>query len=344
VFNVKFLTTSAWILLLAVETFAQATTGTMTGTVGDTKHAPVPGASVQLKDPETASVYKTTTGLTGAYTLSQVPAGKYELTVSSFGFKPYERKDIVIQPGETLKLEIPIGDFISLDTLGEDRAGLGRMVLSRPQPPAGPTPRMPDGKPDLSGIWQGPLPGGGPGQQEPELLPAAQAILKERIDNNFKDSPTARCLPFSVTPLNALFLNRLVQTRDLLVTILEYDIPGHREIYLNGRPHPKNLEQSWTGHSIGKWEGDTLVIETVGFNDKSWIGEGTPHTEKLKVTTRLTRPDLGHLQVETTFEDPGSFKKPWTTKAVATLGPPTEEIPEFTCNENNQDVEHLVGK
>ena len=228
-------------------------------------------------------------------------------------------------------------------TRGEDRASIGAIFQKRPQPPAGPAPRTADGKPDFSGLWYGSAPGGaGPGEP-PQLLPWAEAAAKERRDHNLKDSPAARCLPFNVTPLNFL-LNRLVQTRDVLVTIIEYDIPGYRQIYLDGRGHPKDLEPSWTGHSIGNWEGDTLVIDTVGFNDKTWLGEANPHTEKLHVTTRLRRPDLGHLEIENTFEDPGSMKKPWTTKGVAILAPAHEEILEFICNENNQDAEHLVGK
>jgi hypothetical protein len=328
--------------MLAATAFAQGDTGTVNGVVSGTNRAPVAGISVQVKNVENGSVYRATSNPTGNYTLSGLPPGKYEMKATSFGFKPYERKDIVIQAGQTLSIDVPIGDFISLDTLGEDRNGIARIFLSRPQPPAGPTPRTAEGKPDLSGVWYGPLPSG-IGQAEPELLPWAAAVAKERNDNNLKDSPSAHCLPFNVT-IMSLFLNRFVQTRDLLTTIIEYDIPGYRQIYLDGRPHPKDFESSWTGHSIGQWDGDTLVVETVGFNDKTWLAEANPHTDKLKVTTRLHRPDLGHLEIETTFEDPGSMKNPWKTKAVATLAPSHEEILEFICNENNQDVEHLVGK
>jgi hypothetical protein len=163
------------------------------------------------------------------------------------------------------------------------------------------------------------------------------------VEHNYKDHPQSRCLPFNVTPFNFLF-NRLVQNRDMLISIVEYDVPGYRQIYIDGREHPKDLELSWTGHSIGKWEGDTLVIDTIGLNDKTWLGEAIPHTDKLRVTTRLRRPDLGHLEIEITYDDPGAFKKPWTTKGVATLNSTNDEVPEFICNENNQDVEHLVGK
>jgi len=340
---VRLLATAVCILFLALAAFAQRNPGAMSGAVSDTSRAPVAGASIQAKNMENGAVYKTVSGRTGDYTLSQLPPGKYELSATSFGFKPYERKDVVIQAGQTLRIDIPVGDFISLDTLGEDRAGIGKIFQSRPQPPVGPAPRTPDGKPDFSGLWYGPLPAGAGQSETPELLPWAEALAKERTDNNLKDAPNARCLPFNVTPVS-MFLNRFVQTRDLLVTVIEYDLPGYRQIYLDGRGHPQDLEPSWTGHSIGKWEGDTLVVDTVGFNDKTWFGEANPHTEKLQVTTRLRRPDLGHLEIEITFDDPGSLKKPWKTKGVATLANANDEILEFICNENNQDVEHLVGK
>jgi Carboxypeptidase regulatory-like domain len=331
------------LLLLPVTALAQRNFGTMSGSVSDTNHGPVGGTSVQAKNTETGMVYKTASDLRGNYTLSELPPGTYDVSATSFGFKAFERKNVVIAADQTFRLDIPIGDFISLDTLGEDRAGLGKLFLSRPKPPEGPAPRTSDGKPDFSGLWFGPLPLG-PSSGEPlELLPWAAAVAKERSDNNLKDNPSARCLPFNLGPMN-MFLNRLVQTHDLLVTIIEYDIPGYRQAYLDGREHPKNLESSWTGHSVGKWDGDTLVIETVGFNDKTWLGESGPHTDKLRVTSRFRRPDLGHIEIETTFDDLGALKKPWKTKGIATLAPATEEIPEFICNENNQDVEHLVGK
>jgi len=337
----RFLAAVVSIAMLVASALAQSNAPAISGVVTDTSKTPVMGVSIEVKNAETGNVYKGASGPGGIYAMQQVPPGKYELTASSFGFKTYNRKDIVIQAGQTAKIDVPIGDFISLDTLGEDRNGIGVMILTRPQPPSGPAPRMADGKPDFSGVWYGSLPSG-PGAT-PELQPWAQAIEKDRLDANLKDSPSARCLPFNLGFLN-LFGNRLVQNRDMLVSIIEYDIPGYRQIYLDGRSHPKDLEPSWTGHSIGKWEGDTLVIETVGFNDKTWLGEAAPHSDKLKITTRLRRPDLGHLELETTYDDPGALKKPWVVKGVAALAPSSEEVSDFICTENNQDVEHLVGK
>src|SRR5262249_39596024 len=152
------------------------------------------------------------------------------------------------------------------------------------------------------------------------VQPWAEAIARARVENNSNDHPSSRCLPGGVT-LFGISLNRLVQTPAFLALINEEDIPGFRQVYLDGRGHPKGMDPTWTGHSIGNWEGDTLVIDTVGFNDKSWLSfqGGEPHTEMLHMTTRLRRPDLGHLEVEITFEDSGALKKPWTTKAVSTL-------------------------
>jgi hypothetical protein len=329
------------IAVLSASVFAQSNAPAIGGVVTDTSKTPVIGVSIEVKNVDSGNVYKGASGFGGVYAIQQAPPGKYELTASSFGFKTYLRKDIVIQAGQTAKVDVPIGDFISLETLGEDRNGIGLMLLTRPQPPSGPAPRAADGKPDFSGVWYGPLPAGP--TETPDLQPWAQAIQKDRMDANLKDSPSARCLPFNLGFLN-MFGNRLVQNREMLVSIIEYDIPGYRQIYLDGRSHPKDLETSWTGHSIGKWEGDAMVVETVGLNDKTWLGEAAPHTDKLKITTRLRRTDLGHMEIETTYDDPGALKKPWVVKGVATLAPSGEEIPEFICTENNQDVEHLVGK
>jgi hypothetical protein len=329
----------AVILLSAITAFGQTKPGSINGSVSDKGHLPVPNTAIQVKNIETGTIYKATAGLLGNYQLANLPPGKYELLATAAGFQPFERKDLVVATGETLRVDIPVGDFISLDTLGEDRRTIGTLFLTRPQPPTGPTPRTADGKPDFSGLWYGPL----PPSDTPELQPWAEKVEKERRANNLKDHPNARCLPFNISIMN-MFLNRFVQTRDFLTTIIEYDIPGYRQIYLDGRDHPKDLDPSWNGHSTGKWEGDTLVIDTVGFNDKTWLGEAAPHTDKLHLTTKLRRPDLGHLEIETTVEDPGALKKPWGVKGTATLAPAKEEIMEFICNENNQDVEHLVGK
>jgi len=140
-----------------------------------------------------------------------------------------------------------------------------------------------------------------------------------------------------------LFPYELIQTPTRLVMIFEDDIPSHHTVYLDGRRHPKDPNPNWMGHSIGRWEGDTLIIDTVGFNDKSWLDFGHPHTEMLHVTERLRRPDLGHLEIEFSIEDPGAYRRLWIIQRVADLGP-NDEIGEYVCTEGERDAVHMVGK
>ena len=129
------------------------------------------------------------------------------------------------------------------------------------------------------------------------------------------------------------------------VTLLgESDGNRIRRIYTDGRGHPEISDPTFHGHSIGHWDRDTLVVDTTGFNDKAWFdGGGIPHTEKMHITERYRRVDLGHLEIAFTIEDPDTFLKPWVIKRVAELAP-NEEIQEYVCTENERDLQHLVGK
>jgi hypothetical protein len=175
-------------------------------------------------------------------------------------------------------------------------------------------------------------------------LPWAQAVIQQRIESEHKDSPSAQCLPWGVTMFGTFYPYRVIHTPQYLAMISEADVPNYRQIFLDGRGHPKNMEPTWMGHSVGHWEGDTLVVDTAGFNDKSWMDlSARPHTDKLRLTERYRRPDLGHLEVEFTVDDPGAYAKPWTIQRVSDLAP-NEEVQEYICTENNKDVEHMVGK
>jgi hypothetical protein len=181
-----------------------------------------------------------------------------------------------------------------------------------------------------------------PGQ--PVTLPWAEKLFQERLANNAIDAPGAHCLTRGVTAAGALFPYEIVQTPARLVMLFEDDIPSHRTVYLDGRAHPKDPNPNWMGHSIGRWDKDTLVVDTVGFNDRTWLdNQGHPHTEKLHIVERIRRPDLGHLEIEFTIEDPGAYAKPWIIKRVADLYPDAE-VGEYVCNEGERDAPHLVGK
>jgi hypothetical protein len=207
--------------------------------------------------------------------------------------------------------------------------------------PHGPAPKTPDGKPDLSGVWTPTnfmLVGG-----QPSLQPWADALYKERRANLSKDDPEGHCLPTGV-PRISPFPMKLVQTPTLVLMLDEGNIHSYRQFFLDGRGHPKDLNPLWMGDSVAKWDGDALVVDTVGFNDKTWLnGQGLPHSDQLHVTERYQRPDLGHLSVDITMDDPKAFTKPHSfnrTYALLT----DWEIHEYVCNEFNVDAEHLVGK
>jgi hypothetical protein len=134
---------------------------------------------------------------------------------------------------------------------------------------------------------------------------------------------------------------KFVHSEKLLVILLEDDTPNYRQVFLDGRKHPEDPFPTWWGHSIGRWEGDTLVVDRVGFTEKSWLDNaGHRHSEKLHIVDRYRRPDLGHLEIETTYEDSVALRKPWTLKKLSILST-DQEVQEYACSENNKDPAHM---
>ena len=313
-----------------------ASSGKLTGSVLLPHSAPAAGAVVQAKGAD-EKIHRATTDKTGKYTLTDLPAGNYDVSVAIPGLRPFERKALQIESGrKATELKIQLEEGTQLSTLGEDPRGIAA-DRARHNPPSGATPRTQDGKPDLSGIWWGPTvsePG------KPEWTPHAVQVAAERVANNRKDSPQTHCLPAGVLRRGPLV--QFAQTKDFIIEITDDDTPGFHQIYMN-RGHPKEPDFLWHGDSVGRWEGDTLIVDRVNFIEDVWLdGDTHPHSDKLHVVERYTRPDLGHLEAEITVEDPAVLAKPWTYKRVAELAP-SESIREFIC-ENNSDVEHLVGK
>ena len=209
-----------------------------------------------------------------------------------------------------------------------------------------PTPRTADGKPDLSGVWRGagPLYRFNIAQDlKPEdIQPWAEALFVQRVRDSRKDSPLARCLPVSVPFHNFFNLTRIVQTPGLIVILYESPNSPHRTVFTDGRDLPKDPNPTWLGYSVGRWEGDTLMVTTAGFNDKAWLDSaGHPQTESLRITERLRRRDFGHMDLEMTIDDPKVFTRPFTIKRERLLAPDTELL-EDVC-ENEKDAAHLFG-
>ncbi|HEX5227455.1 MAG TPA: carboxypeptidase-like regulatory domain-containing protein [Bryobacteraceae bacterium] len=327
------------LVALACATIAFAQTGAVIrGTAVDSDGAAVANAQVQAVNAGTKSVYRTTGSAKGEFTLTGLPSGDYDVNIVAPGYYAIN-KHLTVGKTDSSHLDVRLLEY-QLGTLGDGREF--RVQLTSPHDaPSGPAPRTADGKPDLTGVWYAQRtidPG------KPEPLPWAQKLLAERAANNGKDAPGARCLPRGITNAGALFPFKLVQTAALLVMLFEDDIPSHRQVFLDGRRHPADPNPQWMGHSVGYWEGDTLVIDTVGFDDRSWLDTaGHPHTEKMHVIERFRRPDLGHLQIEFTIDDPETYAKPWKIERAAELDT-TGDIGEYVCTEDEKDVQHMVGK
>jgi hypothetical protein len=229
----------------------------------------------------------------------------------------------------------------------------------------GPTPRTAEGKPDFSGVWRNV----GRPQGEPRetvsldekplatfrdigagfkdglpLRPWAKELLQKRMADNSKDNPDVWCLPLGNQQFNVhTFPRKIIQAKDVVLLLYETH-QGIRQVLMNGRQLPTNDPQPWFyGYSVGRWDGDTLVVETSGFRDGGWLDiNGSPLTEQGRTIERFRRPNFGTIEIEQTIDDPKAYTRPFTTRLTWRLMPDTEII-EMVCLENNQSIHHLVG-
>ena len=233
--------------------------------------------------------------------------------------------------------------WLNFKTPGIPRTADGKPDLSAPAP------RTPDGKPDLSGIWRAPannpyLRNIATGLKPGETQPWAQALYEQHVLDLGADSPRAHCLPDPPPYYHLAGMSRIVQTPSVTVIINEGNSNSNvtRSIFTDGRGLPKEMDPTWLGYSVGQWEGDTLVVTTAGFNDRTWLDfVGHPHSEALRTTERFHRRDFGHMDFEMTLEDPNAFTKPITFKADKTFVADIELF-ETIC-EYEQHSQHLVG-
>jgi hypothetical protein len=208
-------------------------------------------------------------------------------------------------------------------------------------------PRTPDGKPDFSGMWQ---PEVTPYRfdviQDPKdesiFRPAAEAIFMQRVADFRRDDPATNCLPGGPSEmLNTTY--RIIQTPTVVALLYESGTGRYRQIYMDGRKLPNDPNPTWLGYSVGHWEGDTLVVESAGFNDRSWLDRvGHPHSEKLRVTETFRRIDFGHMKFQITFDDPETLTKPLSFSLAVNYAADTDML-ENVCNESSQDKVHMVG-
>jgi hypothetical protein len=240
---------------------------------------------------------------------------------------------------------------LSADVAAQGRGGRGG---GAPAPPAAPTPRGPDGKPILGSVPGQPVGGWGAGVttlprglklEEIPFQPWARAVYDIRQIDQFE--PHTRCKASGVSrQFSTPYGTEFVEVPDLKrMYIMDNGGPNsYRIIYLDGRSFPSNLPPTNYGYSIGRWEGDTLVVETRGLNEKFWLDtRGTPHTEQLTFTERFTRSDMNTLKYQATIDDPGAYTKPWTTTEFTLRWRPGDELFEYICQQFNQGPELMLG-
>jgi hypothetical protein len=245
----------------------------------------------------------------------------------------------------TVALGAPVaGQWLNQPTPGIPRTPDGKPNL------AAPAPRTPDGKPDLSGLWFKISPkysrNVAADLKPEEIQPWAQALVEQRREDLGKGYMNVLCVPLgpgyaiSADSTGAEMM-KIIQTPGLIL-ILNPDLT-YRQIFLDGRALESAPNPNWMGYSVGHWDGDTLVVESSGFNDRTWLDhDGHPHTEGLRLTERYRRRNFGSLDLEVTFSDPAAYTRPWTVAVRAELAADTEMI-EWVCNESDQHVERWVG-
>jgi hypothetical protein len=247
--------------------------------------------------------------------------------------------------------------WVRYPTPGVPRTAAGTPNLNAP------TPRTADGKPDFSGVWDiehnRPCPADGcldmpVGQEFTNIgwslpgglpyLPWAAAAAKKRTEDLRKEDPTSFCLPIGIVRLHTMaLLKKIVQVPGLLVILNEHNT-SYRQIFTDGRPLPEDPNPSWVGYSSGTWEGDTLVVRTAGFRDGLWLdANGSPLTDAARITERFRRVNYGKLEIDITVDDVKAYSRPWTVRLNQFIALDTDLI-DYVCNENEQDVPHLVGK
>jgi len=263
--------------------------------------------------------------------------------------------------GLALLLATAASGLLSAQWINYPTPGIPRTPDGKPNL-AAPAPKTSDGKPDLSGLWEpgsggslAPVAGATPA--DPQFrdiavnvkggLPfqpwAAELVKARRADEN-KDDPDGHCQPLGLVKMHLHpYPRKMIQIPGLLLILFERDT-NYRQIFMDGRPLPEDPQPSYNGYSIGKWDGDTLVVQSIGFKDGLWLDvSGTPLTDAAKVTERFRRPNFGNLQIEVTVDDPKAYTKPWSIQVNQTIALDTDML-EFVCKENEKDVRHLVGK
>jgi hypothetical protein len=235
-----------------------------------------------------------------------------------------------------------VAQWLKYPAAGVPRGSDGKVILDAP------VQRLSDGKPDLSGVWTPDnlsyLTYLGADGTPMSMRPWANAVFLHRQATKGKEDPDANCTLPGVPRIDSVPNPFKILQSPNEVVILYEAFTTFRQVFTDGRALPEDPQPAWMGYSIGKWDADTLAVETAGFNTETWLDNaGTPHSDSLRVTERFHRRDIGHLDIQITVDDPKTFLHPFTVTEHQHLLPDTGLL-EFICSENNKDLRHLVGE
>ncbi len=318
------------LVLLAATVVAQDQGGRFIGQVSGPFDGLVADAPMRAMHIASGDSWQTRTDADGEYEFDGLPAGNYrlEVRVRCCEYRSYESEPVELQTGAERNFDIQLEQGHQLNTIGDDFGIATEQILAEQDVPDLPRPKTADGKPNLTGMW---MYGHDPFPPAPNFTDWAAKLVAERTENHFVESPRFRCLPTSLpipTHTPPVF-GKFIHTPDLIVILFE-GILGYRQIFMDGRDHPEESDLSWLGHSIGSWEDDVLVVDTVGFNDRGWTGTATPRSEGFHVIERYRRTSYGGMDLELTIEDPAVYKEPWVRQMPIYLAP-NERLLEFVC-------------
>ena len=223
--------------------------------------------------------------------------------------------------------------WLNLPTPGIPRLPDGKANLTAPAP------RTADGKPDFTGLWSGF--NGVDDLKVNDAQPWARGVLQHRADAFGTDNPRFLCLPEGPTAADLAGTTRRILQASSMIAILHEDLT-YRQIFMDGRKLETDPNPSWMGYSVGRWDGDTLVVDSAGFSARTWLNRDYPHTESLRMTERYQRVDFGHLKIEARLEDPGAYSRPWTYHTTAQLAADTE-MADTRCDPADTGRQHWTG-
>jgi hypothetical protein len=324
------LLSTLFLILLATGASSQGHGGQFTGVVTGPFDGLVADAPTRALHIESGESWRTRTDADGRYQLDGLPAGEYRLQVRirCCEYAPYDSEPVALSAGQDHTFDIQLQQGFQLNTIGDDNGIATSRILANRDIPDRPAPRTADGKPDLTGMW---IYTNDPFPSALKFTDWAAKLVAERAANQFVESPRMRCLPTDLpipthTPPT---FGKFVQTPDLIVILYE-GVLGVRQIFMDGRDHPEYIEPTWLGHSVGRWEDDVLVVDTIGFNDRGWTGLSHPRSEDFHVIERYRRTSYGDMELELTIEDPAVYKEPWVRRIPIYLTP-DEQLYEFVC-------------